>query len=206
MGELADRFPLFPLGLVLLPTEVVPLHIFEERYKLMIGRCIEEECDFGIVWLAEGGLREVGCSATVTQVLERLEDGRMNILVRGDRPFQIVRRIEDLPYPAADVEFLDDREEGRDEALADSAHDSYADLVEHVTGERPASDKLAELSSYAMASTIELSAEPKQSLLEERSEADRLRAVGELFGVARARLEKAEEALEAARSNGRVRF
>ena len=68
MGELADRFPLFPLGLVLLPTEVVPLHIFEERYKLMIGRCIEEECDFGIVWLAEGGLRDVGCSATVTQV------------------------------------------------------------------------------------------------------------------------------------------
>src|SRR5207237_438898 len=84
------------------------------------------------------------------------------------------------PYPAADVEFLDDREEGRDEALADSAHDSYADLVEHVTGERPASDQLAELSSYAMASTIELSAEPKQSLLEERSEADRLRAEAEV--------------------------
>ena len=206
MGELADRFPLFPLGLVLLPTEVVPLHIFEERYKLMIGHCIEEECDFGIVWLAEGGLRDVGCSATVTEVLERLEEGRMNILVRGGRPFRIVRRIEDLPYPAADVEFLDDRDEDGDEALADAAHDSYADLVEHVTGERPASDQLAELSSYAMASTIELSAEPKQSLLEQRSEADRLRAVGELFGVARARLEKAEEALEAARSNGKVRF
>jgi Lon protease-like protein len=206
MGEPADRFPLFPLGLVLLPTEVVPLHIFEERYKLMIARCIDEECDFGIVWLAEGGLREVGCSAQVTQVLERLEDGRMNILVQGGRPFQIVRRIEDMPYPAADVEFLDDREEDPDEALLDAAHESYADLVEQVTGERPGPEQLAELSSYAMASTIELSAEPKQALLEDRSESDRLRSVGELFGVARVRLEKAEEALEASRSNGKVRF
>src|SRR5438067_2319610 len=137
MAELAERFPLFPLGLVLLPTEIVPLHIFEERYKLMIGRCIEEETEFGIVWLAEGGLRDVGCSASVAQVLERTEDGRMNILARGGRPFLLVRRVEVMSYPAADVEFLDDREDDPDEALAQGACESYAGLVEHVTGERP---------------------------------------------------------------------
>ena len=206
MSEVEERFPLFPLGLVILPTEVVPLHIFEDRYKLMIGSCIEDETEFGIVWLAEGGLREVGCTARVAQVLERMEDGRMNILVRGERPFQLVTRIEDMPYPAGDVEFLEDDDAGIDEELAAEARESYADLVELVTDERPGTDQLAELSAYGMAATIELSPEPKQALLEERSEDARMRVVGELFGLARARLEKAEEAQEAARSNGKVRF
>jgi Lon protease-like protein len=207
VGELAERFPLFPLGLVILPTEVVPLHIFEDRYKLMIGNCIDDETEFGIVWLADDGLREVGCTATVAQVLERMEDGRMNILVRGGRPFQLVRRIDDMPYPAGDVEFLDDDDDADlDEELAAEARESYADLVELVTDERPAADQLAELSAYGMAATIELSPEPKQALLEERSEDARMRVVGELFGLARGRLEKAEEAQEAARSNGKVRF
>jgi Lon protease-like protein len=130
----------------------------------------------------------------------------MNILARGGRPFQLVRRIEDMPYPAGDVELLDDQEPEPDELLAEGARESYADLVEHVTGERPAAEQLAELSSYGMAATIELSAEPKQALLEERSEGARLQVVGELFGLALKRLEKAEEAQEAARSNGKVRF
>ena len=60
--ELVRDFPLFPLGLVALPTELVPLHIFEERYKTMIGRCLEEESEFGIVWMADDGLRPVGCA------------------------------------------------------------------------------------------------------------------------------------------------
>src|SRR3954452_12734200 len=137
MGETVDRFPLFPLGLVLLPTEVVPLHIFEERYKLMIGRCLEDGTEFGIVWLADAGLRDVGCSAAVAQVVDRLDDGRMNILVRGGQPFRLLRRIEDMPYPAGDVEFLDDEREDADEELAAEARTSYADLVEHVTDERP---------------------------------------------------------------------
>jgi Lon protease-like protein len=101
VDEYVERFPLFPLGLVLLPSEVVPLHIFEERYKLMIGQCIERESEFGIVWMADDGLREVGCSASVGQVLERMDDGRMNILARGGRPFRLVRRIEDMPYPTS---------------------------------------------------------------------------------------------------------
>ena len=106
MGDTIERFPLFPLGLVLIPHELVPLHIFEERYKLMIGECLEQDSEFGIVWLSDDGLKEVGCSARVTKVLERFEDGRMNVLVEGTSPFRLVRRIDDLPYPAGDVEPL----------------------------------------------------------------------------------------------------
>ena len=86
MAERLEQFPLFPLGLVLLPGEVVPLHIFEDRYKLMIGECLEGESEFGIVWLSDDGLKEVGCSARIARVLERFEDGRLNILVEGASP------------------------------------------------------------------------------------------------------------------------
>ena len=206
MPDREESFPLFPLELVLLPEEVLPLHIFEDRYKLMIGSCLEEDSEFGIIWLADDGLRDVGCSARVAQVLERMDDGRMNILARGERPFRLNRRIEELPYPAGDVEFLDDDYEDADTDLLEEAHERYADLVEHVTDERPAETQLAELDAYGMAATIELSAAPKQALLEERSEAARLRVVRELFDLARQRLEQAARTNELARSNGKVRL
>ena len=103
MAESSERFPLFPLGLVLLPGEVVPLHIFEERYRTMIGECLEGGTEFGIVWSGDDGVRDVGCAAEVAQLIETTEDGRMNILVKGTRRFTLDRRIEDMPYPAGDV-------------------------------------------------------------------------------------------------------
>ena len=205
MAHVEESFPLFPLGIVLLPTEIVPLHIFEERYKLMIGRCVEEEREFGIVWLGDEGLKDVGCTARVAQVLERMDDGRMNILAQGGRPFRMLRRIDDLPYPAGDVEMLDDVDEG-DEALAVTAREAYADLVERVTDKRPGVDELDGLTAYGMAATIELAAAPKQALLEERSEDSRLKTVGDLFATALQRIDSAEEAQERAKSNGKVRF
>ena len=205
MAEIEERFPLFPLGIVLLPTEIVPLHIFEERYKVMIGRCLEEESEFGIVWLSDEGLKDVGCTARVTQVLERMDDGRMNILAQGGRPFRLLRKIEDMPFPAGDIELLEDEEAG-DEALAETAREAYADLVERVTDNRPGVDELEGLDAYGMAATVELAPEPKQALLEERSEERRLKTVGDLFSAALRRIEKAEEAQEIARSNGKVRF
>jgi Lon protease-like protein len=205
MADLRESLPLFPLGIVLLPTEIVPLHIFEDRYKLMIGECVEQETEFGIVWLSDDGLKEIGCTARVAEVLEQMPDGRMNILAQGGHPFRLTRKIEELPYPAGDVEMLEDTDEG-DEGLAHEAREAYADLVETVTDNRPGIDELDGLTAYGMAATIELGAAPKQALLEERSEDARLKTVGDLFATALQRIENADEAQERAKSNGKVRF
>ena len=202
-----ERFPLFPLGLVLLPHELVPLHIFEDRYKLMIGECLEQESEFGIVWLSDDGLKEVGCSARVTRVLESFDDGRMNILVEGAEPFRLVRRIEDLPYPAGDVEPLFD-DEPADEAsstVAAAARRRYSDLLDEVTDERPAEDELAELDAYGMAATLDVALDAKQMLLELRSENARLEQLEGLFAEALSRIRHAERAAERAQGNGSVR-
>jgi Lon protease-like protein len=208
MPETRNRFPLFPLGLVLIPHELVPLHIFEERYKLMIGECIEEESEFGIVWLSDDGLKEIGCSARISRVLERFEDGRMNVLVEGSSPFRLLRRIEDLPYPAGDIELLEDSAEADaalDAGAAEAARRRYADLVAEVTDERPAPDDLAKLDAYGMAATLDVALEAKQMLLELRSERGRLEQLEGLFAEALARIRHAERAAERARGNGSVR-
>jgi Lon protease-like protein len=206
MAETIERFPLFPLGLVLIPHELVPLHIFEERYKLMIGECIDRDGEFGIVWLSDDGLKEIGCSARVTKVLERFDDGRLNILVEGTTPFRLVRRIEDLPYPAGDVEPLDDDRQGPDDADAiAAARKRYADLVAEVTDERPEPSDLAKLDAYGMAATLDVALEAKQMLLELRSERDRLEQLEALFAEALGRIRHAERAAERAQGNGSLK-
>ena len=206
MGDSIERFPLFPLGLVLLPGEPQPLHIFEERYKTMIETCLEEESEFGILWMGDDGLQEIGCTAEITQLLERAEDGRLNILVQGSRPFRLERRIDDMEYPAGDVELLDeDEDEGEPDPEAGSAaRRGYADLVERVTDSRPSEGDLSELSAYGMAATIAFELDAKQELLELRSESERLVAAGLLCERAMERLDYAEKAAERARTNGRV--
>ena len=206
MGDSIDRFPLFPLGLVLLPREVVPLHIFEERYKLMIGECLEEEREFGIVWVSDDGLKEIGCTARVAQLLERMEDGRMNILVEGGRPFQLRRRIEDMPYPAGEIELLEELDTGDAGEAGVEARGRYAELVERVTDSRPSEDDLAALDAYGMAATLDFALEAKQGLLELRSEELRLERLAELFAATMERLEQAERVAEQARSNGKVKL
>ena len=205
MGDRYETFPIFPLPLVLLPTELAPLHIFEERYKRMINLCIEEATEFGIVWLGDSGLAEVGCTARITELIDRMEDGRMNIVVRGGRPFRLLRRIDELPYPAGEIELLDDDEDAS-ASHAEAVRSSYAEVVEKATDERPKDEDLAEMDAYRMAATIELEPALKQKLLDSRSEDERLDIVEDLFTKAVERLERAEHVSEIARSNGKVRF
>jgi Lon protease-like protein len=204
MAATVERFPLFPLGLVLLPGELVPLHIFEERYKLMVGECLEQDTEFGIIWLSDDGLKEIGCAARITRVLERFDDGRLNIVVEGTVPFRLTRRIEDLPYPAGDVEPLADDGEADQEAL-ERARSRYADLVEEVTDARPDPELLAQLDAYGMAATLEVAPAAKQSLLELRSESGRLEQLEALFAEALQRIKMAERAAEQASGNGHLR-
>jgi Lon protease-like protein len=199
-------FPLFPLPLVALPHELVPLHIFEQRYQTMFAELLERESEFGIVWSADGALRRVGCACEITEVLERMEDGRLNVLTRGTRPFRIVERQADRPYPAGTVEFLEDKTELTDEETAAEARTAYAELVVLATDNEPDPDELADKSAYEMAATVDFGLDAKQGLLDLRSENARMRLVTRLFRAATKRLDFVERAQARARSNGKVRF
>jgi Lon protease-like protein len=199
-------FPMFPLGMVALPTESVPLHIFEDRYRKMIEECLESEREFGIVWLSEDELKPIGCACEIDRVLERLDDGRLNIVARGTRPFRLVERQDDLPYPAAVIEFLTEQEEDPDPEVVRETRGLYAELVEQATDKQLGEEELAELDAYTMAATIEFGTDVKQELLELRSENARLRLLTLLFRAAIKRLELVERAQARARSNGKVRF
>jgi Lon protease-like protein len=200
------EFPLFPLGIVALPTEAVPLHIFEERYKTMINECLSREIEFGIVWLSDDGLREVGCACEIERVLERTEDGRINILCKGTRPFRVLERQGHLPYPAGVIEFLEDRPDPVDPELLAEAQTAYAELVEHATGRETNIDELAEMGAFEMAATVDFGLDAKQGLLDLRSENARLRLVTRLFRAAIKRLDFVDRAQARAQSNGKVRF
>jgi Lon protease-like protein len=199
------EFPLFPLGIVALPGELIPLHIFEERYKTMMNECLEDDGEFGIVWLSDDGLREVGCACRIERVLERMEDGSMNIAVRGTRPFRVLERQGHLPYPAGVVEFVEDRDDALDPEIVSRAHDAYADLVRRATDRDPDASELEEMGAYAMAATVDFGLDAKQGLLDLRSENARLRLVTRLFRAAIKRLDFVDRAPERARSNGKVR-
>jgi Lon protease-like protein len=209
--RLSRSFPLFPLGIVALPSESVPLHVFEDRYRRMIEGCLRAESgsperEFGIVWLSDEELKPVGCACEIEKVLERMDDGRLNILARGTRPFRLVARQEDLPYPAGVVEFLTEQEEEIDAQAAQTAHELYQELVEQATDQRLQEADLNDLDAYGMAATVEFGSEAKQELLELRSENARLRLLALLLRAAIKRVELVERAQTRARSNGKVRF
>jgi len=203
----AHELPIFELPLVLLPGEQLPLHIFEERYKRMVGRSLDQGEPFGVVLRDDDGARSIGCTAQVEEVLERFEDGRMNVVVTGREPFRILDRFEAPDYPAGEVEVID--EDGAlvaDEELAVEARDAFAELAERATGERPEDGELDGASAYAIASRIELPDDTKQTLLEMRDEDERLELLANALKAVERALERAEIAADHARSNGKVFF
>ena len=135
-----------------------------------------------------------------------MEDGRLNILVRGTTPFRLVERQDDLPYPAAVIEFLSDEPEEADAEAGLSARELYRELVEQATDQKLGDEELGALDAYGMAATVEFGSEAKQELLELRSENARLRLLALLLRAAMKRLELVERAQTRARSNGKVRF
>ncbi|HWI75320.1 MAG TPA: LON peptidase substrate-binding domain-containing protein [Baekduia sp.] len=206
MGEQRADFPLFPLGMVAVPHEIVPLHIFEDRYKAMIAEVLADGQEFGLVWASDDGLKGNGCAMEVTEVLERHEDGRLDILTRGTRPFRIVEEHFDHVYPAGAIEFLDDKDESPDAETVEAAHEAYGDLVEEATDQVLEPEVLEPLTAYEMAATVDFGPDAKQGLLDLRSENARLRLLTRLFRAAVKRLDFIERAQARAKSNGKVRF
>jgi Lon protease-like protein len=208
-GEDTSELPLFELPVVLLPGEVMPLHIFEERYKRMIDHCVEAKEPFGVVLRDEdGSARRIGCTARVTEVLERFDDGRLDIVVTGEEPFRVLERFDGAEYPAGEVEAVprSAASETSDSEAADAAREAFADLVRRVSGSDPDVEGFDQSDAYAIAARVELPVLTKQRLLELRSEGERMRLLGDalrdLVGV----LKRSREVAERAKMNGKVVF
>ena len=196
---------LFPLPLVLLPTEQLPLHIFEDRYKELIGECLAEGREFGLVFADDDGVREIGTRAGVVEVLPpQFPDGRMNVLVEGRERFRVLELTGGRSFHTADTTPVDDEDDPAPEDVVERARELFGRLRE-VTGstiEIPDPD-LPQL-SYALASRVELANEVKLGLLAEMSERVRLEPVCEILEVAAISVERQRRAAERAATNGKV--
>jgi len=197
---------LFPLGIVLLPGEVVPLHIFEERYKRLIGERLEEG-EFGVVLAEEDTVRECGTAARITQLIEEMDDGRMNVLVEGGRRFRIieVREPEDAEtdYLRAEVEFYRDSEPESSPAVREAVLEVYARMLVLMDVEDPEEPAGAGPLSFRIASSVDFGAPLKQELLESLSEEQRLETLLTVITSLLPRLELRKEREEAIRGNGK---
>lgn len=169
--------PLFPLEAVTFPGVLLPLHIFEERYKEMVGEAIRGGSEFGIVLAREEGIVNSGCTVVVEEVVRRYEDGRMDIITRGRRRFEILSLNDERAYLRGEVEFFDDDDPGpaapdvRERALT-----QFRALLEihERTGDEPAAD--TPQISFLLAQVIP-DLDLRQTLLSNRSEPDRLKQV-----------------------------
>ena len=178
--------PLFPLNLVLFPGMDLPLHIFEERYRDMIGECLDQDAPFGVVLIKEGV--EVGDPAdperigTSTRILssEILDQGRMNILTRGERRFEIEEIIQRVPHIVGRVRFLVELEGEGCAELVPQINDAYVTLVQNLTAltggytSRVSVPENPVALSYAIAANLDLEPHLRQSLLVTETAATRL--------------------------------
>src|SRR5689334_9850181 len=137
--------PLFPLKVVLFPRMNLPLHIFEERYKRMISNCLEHHSEFGIVMAqedsktGESGVATTGCTATVAKLVKVHDDGRMDIIVRGSRRFELLNLNQDEPCLRGEVQFFDD-EPGGEVPPSDQRRDEAVRLCDEVLRMIPSKD------------------------------------------------------------------
>jgi Lon protease-like protein len=207
VGDADERLiGLFPLGIVLLPGEVIPLHIFEERYKTLIRERLEEG-EFGIVLAEEDSVRECGTTARVAQLIEELDDGRMNILVEGMRRFRIVEVFppedSETEYLKAEVEYYRDSEPQGSETLREAVLQVFAKTLELMDVEDPHEPSGEGPLSFRMAAAVDFGAPLKQELLESLSEEQRLEVLLTVMTTLLPRLELRKEREDAIRGNGK---
>ena len=180
--------PLFPLQVVLFPRVILPLHIFEDRYKQMIGECLENRWEFGVVLARDNSLENTGCTASISEVVRKYEDGRMDIRVCGGRRFEITLLNQEKPYLRATCQFVPDEEaaapgsaveETRLDAQRREAIRLYKQAMEtlkpqppHSAGQKP--DFAAPELSFQLMARLPADLEQKQALLQMRTENQRL--------------------------------
>lgn len=167
------RIPLFPLDVVLFPGSSLPLHIFEPRYKLMTRRCLTMKLQFGVILAQKQGIATVGCTAAITSLAKQYPDGKMDILTRGEFPFQVKEVFDDKPYYEAAIECLEDAPDPYPAASQDLV-ETYEQCYWLLYNRGPEITRGAGISpAYAMADSLPLPLDEKQALLEMRDETQR---------------------------------
>jgi ATP-dependent Lon protease len=195
---------LFPLPLVLLPTERIPLHIFEERYRELIGECLDSGGDFGLVYADGDGVREVGTRARVTEVLARLPDGKMDILVEGGDRFRLLELTAGRSFHTGVVAPVEDADDPADREAVEQALALFDRLRELTRSDVDVPDADASQLSYVLAARVEFAPADKLELLNDLSERSRLRRLCDLLENAVETAQRVRGAAERAATNGRV--
>jgi Lon protease-like protein len=195
---------LFPLNLVLLPGEQAPLHVFEPRYRELIGECLEEDGEFGLVLADDEGLREIGTRAGVVEVLERFEDGQLNVVVEGRERFRLVELTEGRAFQTAEVMDIDDVGDDPTEAELEQCLVAYDRVVKAAEAELEDIDFDAESIAFQIAARVDFGTEVKQGLLELQSERERVLRLAPMLNQAAEAVRRDREIRERASGNGRV--
>lgn len=165
--------PLFPLDVVLFPGSPLPLHIFEPRYQEMIGECLDEKKNFGIVRLDENKIAEVGCTAEILAVTKKYDDGRMDIVTEGRERFEIVEVNEERSFLQGQIKFFEDGPEVTPPADAQRLITLHNEILTLVGAEPATPDPDDAHLTFTLAASLPLDLDFKQTLLGVRSERER---------------------------------
>ncbi len=197
--------PLFPLELVIFPGTKIPLHIFEERYRLMIGEAISGHSAFGIILVRNQQIVAEGCTAVVERVTKKHEDGRLDIDVRGRKRFKTLSLDDSLPYLQARVEYFEDHARTAVDKTVLAEVQQHADRLGDLLGvsEREVIDATLSEPSFHLAHGLPLELDFKQTLLTKRSEAERLAGLAEYLPRLIERVQTAGRMKKLASSNGK---
>ena len=194
--------PLFPLDVVLLPGTPLPLHIFEPRYKEMIGECRANGTPFGVIRALDEGIAEVGCTAEIVTVTKEYPDGRLDLIAEGRNRFEVLELNQERAFLRAVVLLVPD-EPGKpapeDSAKAIQFHLEILSLAGAVQ-DLSAADQTA--LSFHLAGSLPLDLDFKQKLLTMRSESERIVAVAAYFESILPNLRRAARMRERAGGNG----
>ncbi len=209
-SQLESTIPLFPLGVVLLPHLHMPLHIFEERYKLMIKECLAQRSEFGIVFFSGEKLMSYGCTAKIIKVLKRYDDGRSDIMTLGQRRFAINEIYDRRPYLQAQVTFFDDQDDTDLKICRDLAAKGI-DLLRQYNEISGQEDEVhfsdpgdVKSISFEIAGCNGFDLEEKQKLLEMTSTYERLRKCVESLGTILERVKLSNEISKIISGNGNL--
>jgi ATP-dependent Lon protease len=170
-----DRISLFPLNVVLFPGELLPLHIFEPRYRRMVRQCLDEKVCFGMLLGLPNGVVHVGCTAEILEVTKHYDDGRMDILTVGRAPYRVVDLFTEDPLLEATIEYLEDRDSLLDPQNCEKLIELYEVCYTLLFSGMPANlaQSSPEQLSFSVAGALPLDLLWKQQILELRSEAER---------------------------------